>query len=81
MPSTDVITQVADGMLTVSNHDGVLTVVGAEKGTLVSVFTLNGVEMGAAVVKGCTATLTHHIPTGNVAVVKIGGKIMKIMIN
>ena len=58
--------------------DGQISVEGAPEGTKVAVYDASGVEMGAAISRGGTTLIPARLPSGNIAIVKIGEKAVKI---
>ena len=51
----------------------------APEGTGVSVYDVNGVELGAAISRGGQTLILAHLASCSVAIVKVGQKAVKIM--
>ncbi len=62
------------------SEDGVLSVQGLADGTPVSVYGMNGIQAGSAVSKGGQAIVAPSLPSGSVAIVKMGEKRMKVVV-
>ena len=77
--TTDIITIPAKPVL-IQTNGGTITVNGLAEGTVVKVNDLNGVELGIATATGGTATITTSLTAGNVAIVKIGERSVKVAI-
>ena len=60
-------------------NGGMLTVNGADDGTMVEVYTIAGAKVGNAVTSANTATVNISQLTDNVIIVKVGGKAIKVM--
>ena len=76
---TDIITIPAKPVL-IQTDGGTITVNGLAEGTVVKVNDLNGAELGTATATGGTATITTCLTAGNVAIVKIGERSVKVAI-
>ncbi len=59
-------------------NGGMLTVNGADDGTMVEVYTIAGAKVGNAVTSANTATINVSQLTDNVIIVKVGGKAIKM---
>ena len=77
--TTDIITIPAKPVL-IQTDGGAIIVNGLAEGTVVKVNDLNGVELGTATATGSTATITTSLTAGNVAIVKIGERSVKVAI-
>ena len=60
--------------------DGQISVEGAPEGTKVAVYDASGVEMGTAISQGGTTLIPAHLASGNIAIVKIGEKVVKVKV-
>ena len=60
--------------------DGQISVEGAPEGTKVAVYDAQGMEMGTAISRGGTTLIPTHIASGNIAIVKIGEKVVKVKV-
>ena len=65
---------------TISSQGGELTVQGIDDGTQVSVYGVNGTQVGTAVVQNVQATVSTTLQSGSVAIVKIGQKSVKVLL-
>ena len=62
----------------VQNNGGTITVTGADDGTIVEVYTMAGTKLGKAKTSLNTATIHTNMQQGNVVIVKVGGKAIKV---
>jgi hypothetical protein len=62
----------------VQNNGGTITVTGADDGTIVEVYTMAGTKLGKAKTSFNTATIHTNMQQGNVVIVKVGGKAIKV---
>ena len=76
---TDIMTIPAKPVL-IQTDGGTITVNGLAEGTVVKANDLNGVELGTATATGGIATITTSLTAGNVAIVKIGERSVKVAI-
>jgi len=58
----------------------VLTIQGADEGTQVSVYSINGTEAGKAISRNGSATVNTNLQAGSMAIVKVGEKSVKVVI-
>ena len=77
----------ADGIITIPSQpvliqcsEGVLTLTGLAEGAEVAVYSIAGLQKGAAVAAGGTATIATDFATGDIAIVKIGGCTIKVVV-
>ena len=63
----------------VKTDDGNLTVEGANDDESVSIYTTNGIEVGNGVASNGTTTISTNLQKGNIAVVKVGDKSVKVL--
>lgn len=63
----------------IQSKNGVINVSGVEDGANVSIYTAAGVMAGSAIVCGNHASVATNIPSGELAIVRIGEKSVKIM--
>ncbi len=77
---TDGITNIPARAVMIQSNGGILTIQGAEDGTPVSVYGINGTQEGAATVSNGSATINTTLQPGSVAIVKIGQKSVKVTI-
>ena len=64
----------------IQNNGGMLTVQGAQDGTPVSVYTIAGTEAGSAVSQNSCATISTSMQQGDIAIIKIGERSVKIVL-
>ena len=64
----------------IQSENGRISVSGADDGTAISVFGTNGVKVGAAVSHSGQAIVDTKLPSGSVAIVKIGEKSVKVVV-
>ena len=63
----------------IQSNGGMVTVQGAEDGTLVSIYTSAGMQAGSTVSRNGMATLSTSLQTGSVAIIKIGERTVKVI--
>ena len=64
----------------IKSEGGWLTIEGADDGTQVTVYTIDGMQAGSAVSHNGTAIVGTNLRTGSVAIVKIGNKSVKVVL-
>ena len=64
----------------IKNDGGNIVVEGADDGEQVGVYTINGIQVGSAVSRDGTAVVNTALQNGEIAIVKVGGKSVKVMI-
>jgi hypothetical protein len=64
----------------IQNNGGMLTVEGAQDGTPVSVYTTAGTEAGSAVSQNSRATISTSMQQGDIAIVRIGNRSVKVVL-
>ena len=64
----------------IRNNGGMLTVQGAQDGTPVSVYTIAGTEAGSAVSQNSCATISTSMQQGDIAIIKIGERSIKVVL-
>ena len=77
---TNSIANMPANALLIKSEAGQLTIDGADDGTQVSVYTVNGTQAGSAVSKNGQATVATNLQAGSVAIVKIGEKSVKVVV-
>jgi hypothetical protein len=77
---TDGIANVPAKALLIKNNGGQLTIEGAADGEAIDVYTINGVKKGSIVSQNGVASIDTNIQSGNVAIVKIKNKSVKVAI-
>ena len=74
------ITRIHHNSVQVQQENGHITVEGVEEGTAVSVYDIKGVQIGSAIVEGGKVSIPTNLQTGNIAIVKIKDKSIKVTI-
>lgn len=74
------VIQVPSRALLIQQQGSVLTVQGAADGTLVSVYGVNGILAGSAVAQSGLAAISHNLPAGSVAIIKVGEQTVKVVV-
>ena len=64
----------------IQNNGGILTVQGAQDGTPVSVYTTAGTEAGSAVSQNSMARISTNMQQGDIAIVRVGNRSVKVVI-
>ncbi len=75
----DGIAQMAARYVMVKAEGGLLIVEGADDNTHISVYTIDGVQVGTTTSSNGVASISTSIPKSSVAIVKIGNKSVKVM--
>jgi hypothetical protein len=76
----DAVTEVKALPILIQSNRGTITVQGANEGTEVSVFSVNGMKLGSAIATQGLATISTSLQSGSTAIVKIGEKAIKVLI-
>lgn len=77
---TNDIANVPAHALLIQSNGGSINVQGADDGTSVSVYTLDGKQVGRSVSRNGSAFINTNIQPGNTAIVKIGNKSVKFVV-
>ena len=64
----------------IQNNGGMLTVQGAQDGTPISVFTTAGMQAGSTISRAGLATLSTSMQQGDIAIVRIGNRSVKVVL-
>ncbi len=64
----------------IQSNGGVLTIQGADDGTAINVYGINGTEVGSAVSSNGSAMVSSNLQPGSIAIVKIGEKSVKVVV-
>ena len=64
----------------IMSDGGMLTIQGADDGTPISVFTTAGMQKGSTISNGGRATISTNMQRGDIAIIKIGAKTVKVVI-
>lgn len=73
------IAQVPARAVMIQSNGGTLTIQGAEDGTCINVYSVNGCQVGTAVSNNGQATVNTTLQSGSVAIVKIGERSVKVV--
>ena len=73
------ISQVRANAVLIQSHDGTLSIAGVADGTDIAVYSVSGQMVGSAKAHGTTSTVTTTLRSGNVAIVRIGDKSVKVV--
>ena len=78
-PEPDGIIDMHSQPVVIQSHDGLLTIEGAAEGTPVSIYDLAGRKVGSAKVSAEGTLISTSLRSGDISIVKMGGKTMKVM--
>lgn len=73
------IAQVRANAVLIQSHDGMLSIAGVADGTNIAVYSVSGQMVGSAKSHGTTSTVATSLRSGNVAIVRIGDKSVKVV--
>ena len=76
----DAVTEVKALPVLIQSNRGTITVQGANEGTEIMVFSVNGMKLGSAIATQGLATISTSLQPGSTAIVKIGEKAIKVLI-
>ena len=83
-PKTEGITdgkaEIPAKAILIQNNGSTLTIQGADDGTAVSVYGVNGTQSGSAISNNGSAMVTTNLQPGSIAIVKIGEKSVKVVL-
>ena len=77
---TDKMAEVAAYPVLIQSQDGQITVQGVADKAKVEVYTIGGVEAGNGIAANGSVTINTNISNGEIAIVKIGGKSVKVVV-
>ena len=77
---TDGVVNVTAKAVLIKSNGGLLTVEGVDDGESVAVYTTDGVKRGSAICQNGVASIDTNIQSGNVAIVRIGQKSVKVVV-
>ena len=87
-PQKEGIVDLADGVsqvkalpVLIQAENGIISVQGAPEGTEVSIYSAEGKQEGAAITRAGVTTIHTGLKPGSVAIVRIGSKAVKVMMN
>ena len=78
---TNSIVSVPAKAVLIQTNGGMVTIQGADDGTRVSVYGIDGTQAGSAISNNGQATVNTNLQPGSIAVVKIGEKSFKVIIS
>lgn len=78
---TDGVSQIPSKAVLIQSEGGSLKVEGVDDGTHVTIYTPDGKQVGSAVSRNGAALVDMNIKLGKIAIVKIGNKSVKILID
>lgn len=73
------VAQVRANAVLIQSHDGTLNIAGVADGTDIAVYSTSGQMVGSAKAHGTTSTITTTLRSGNVAIIRIGDKSVKVV--
>ena len=76
----DGVTELKAYLVLIQSKDGQITVQGLADKAKVEVYTISGVEAGNGIATNGTATISTNLNSGEIAVVKIGKKSVKVVV-
>ena len=76
----DAVTEVKALPVLIQSNRGTITVQGANEGTEIMVYSVNGMKLGSAIATQGLATISTSLQPGSTAIVKIGEKAIKVLI-
>ena len=77
---TDKMAEVAAYPVLIQSQDGQISVQGVADKAKVEVYTIGGVEAGSGIATNGTVTINTSMNSGEIAIVKIGGKSVKVVV-
>lgn len=77
---TDGIANVPANAVMIQSAGGVLSVQGADDGTQVSAYAINGTQVGSVISQNVRAVINTNLKAGSIAVVKIGNRSVKVVV-
>ena len=72
------IAQIPALAVLIQSENGEISVAGLDDGTKISVYEINGMQVGDAVSNNGQAVISTNLPSGSIAIVKIGEKSVKV---
>ena len=69
-----------DTPILIQSHNGTLSIQGADDGTPINVYTMDGRQAGSSVSRNGQATVSTNLQPGSVAIVKIGTRSVKVVV-
>ena len=75
---TNDIAQIPAHAVLIQSENGQISVTGLDDGTKISVYEVNGMQVGTGISNNGQAVINTHLPSGSIAIVKIGEKSVKV---
>lgn len=72
------VKQIEANAVLIQTENDQIFVSGANEGTAISVFSTDGLRVGSAVSRSGQAAINTHLPSGSIAIVKIGNRSVKV---
>ena len=66
--------------LLIQANNGNISIQGADDGERISIYSTNGIQQGYDISRNGIATINTHLHTGDIAIVKVGSKAIKVII-
>ena len=76
---TDAVASIKATPVLIQSENGRINIIGADEGTLVYVYNISGQKVASATIKNNEAIIFTDLQPGNVAVIKIGNRSVKVM--
>lgn len=76
----DAVTEIKSCPILIQSIGGIITIQGAEEGTPIAVYGIDGKKCGSTIADKGNATIATSLQLGSVAVVKIGEKAVKVLL-
>jgi hypothetical protein len=76
----DNVTEVKAIPVLIQAEGNIISVQGATEGTNISVYNTAGIKLKSAIANKGTTTLNTQLPSGSTAIVKIGDKVVKVLV-
>ena len=73
------VEQVRANAILIQSNNGMLNISGADDGTSINIYTTSGVMVGSAKSSGSSTTIATGIKNGEIAIVRIGDKSVKVV--
>lgn len=73
------VAQVRANAVLIQSHDGTLSIAGVADGTDIAVYSISGQMVGSAKANGATSSVTTTLRSGNIAIVRIADKSVKVV--
>lgn len=64
----------------IQSHDGILSITGADNGTIINVYGVNGQQYGSTISHNGHAIINANLQSDSVAIIKIGEKSVKVVV-